>query len=40
MAYNILKSDTSVKGSFSDKQYMCLLSPVYLEKILSKWICS
>lgn len=40
MAYNILKSDTSVRGSFSDKQYMCLLSPAYLDKILTAWMCS
>ena len=40
MAYNILKSDTSIKGSFSDKQFKCLLDPVYLEKILSLWFCS
>ncbi len=40
MAYNILKSDTSVKGSFSDKQYKCLLSTDYLEKILAAWMCS
>ena len=40
MAYNILKSDTSVKGSFSDKQYKCLLSPDYLDKILAAWMCS
>lgn len=40
MAYNILKSDTSIKGSFSDKQYMCLLSPDYLDKILAAWLCS
>lgn len=40
MAYNMLKSDTSVRGSFSDKQYMCLLSPDYLDKILTAWMCS
>jgi len=40
MAYNILKSDTSVKGRFSDKQYKCLLSTDYLEKILAAWMCS
>lgn len=40
MAYNILKSDTSVKGSFSDKQYKCILSPDYLDKILSSWMRS
>ena len=40
MAFNILKSDTSVKGSFSDKQYKCLLSPDYLDIILTAWMCS
>ena len=40
MAYNILKSDNSIKGSFSDKQYKCLLSPDYLDKILAAWLCS
>ena len=40
MAYNILKSDSSLKGSFSDKQFKCLLDSSYLEKILSLWFCS
>lgn len=40
MAYNILKTDTSVKGSFSDKQYLCMLSPDYLDKMLAVWMCS
>ena len=40
MAYNILKSDTTIKGSFSDKQYKCILSPDYLDKILEAWMCS
>lgn len=40
MAYNILKSDTSFKGSFSDKQFKCLLDERYLEKIVSHWLCS
>ncbi len=34
MAYNILKSDSSVKGSFSDKQFRCILDESYLDKIL------
>ena len=34
MAFNILKADNSVKGSFSDKQFCCLLDESYLEKIL------
>ena len=40
MAYNVLKSDTSIKGSFSDKQYNCMLSTDYLDSILAKWLCS
>ena len=40
MAYNVLKSDTSVKGSFSDKQYKCVLSTDYLDSVLEKWFCS
>ena len=40
MAYNILNADSSVKGSFSDKQFKCLLDPRYLEKILAAWLCS
>ena len=40
MAYNVLKSDTSVKGSFSDKQYKCVLSTDYLDSVLKKWFCS
>ncbi len=34
MAYNILKSDSSVKGSFSDKQFRCILDDSYLDRIL------
>lgn len=34
-AYNILKSDKSFKGSFSDKQFMCILDSNYLDKIIS-----
>ena len=40
MAYNVLKSDTSIKGSFSDKQYNCMLSTDYLDSVLAKWFCS
>jgi len=40
MALNILKSDTSLKGSISDKQFKCLLDEAYLEKIFSQWLCS
>ena len=38
-AFNLLKSDTSLKGSFSDKQFKCLLDEKYLDKLLSAW-CS
>lgn len=34
MAYNILKADYSVKGSFSDKQFRCMLDESYLDRIL------
>ena len=40
MAFNILKSETSFKGSISDKQFKCLLDERYLEKIIANWICS
>ena len=39
MAYNILKSDSSVKGSFSDKQFRCILDDSYLDRILLS-VCS
>lgn len=39
MAFNLLKSDTSLKGSFSDKQFKCLLDVQYLDRILLFW-CS
>ena len=34
LAYNILKSDTSFKGSFSDKQFKCMLDTAYLDMVL------
>ncbi len=40
IAYNILKSDTSFKGSFPDKQFKCLLDSDYLDKILAHWLHS
>lgn len=40
IAYNILKSDTSFKGSFPDKQFKCMLDSTYLNKILAHWFCS
>ena len=39
-AYNILKTETSVKGSFSDKQFKCLLDESFLDKIVSRALCS
>lgn len=35
IAYNILKADTSFKGSFTDKQFKCLLDSSYLDKIVN-----
>lgn len=39
-AYNILKSDTSFKGSFPDKQFKCMLDTNYLDNILLNTFCS
>lgn len=39
-AYNILKAETSVKGSFSDKQFKCLLDESFLDKIVNHAFCS
>ena len=33
-AYNLLRSETSVRGSFSDKQFRCLLDESFLDKIV------
>lgn len=40
LAYNILKSDSSFKGSFPDKQFKCMLDSRYLDSILSAAFCS
>lgn len=40
IAYNILKSEKSFKGSMTDKQFKCLLDSRYLDKIVLNWICS
>ena len=40
IAFNALKSEKSLKGSISDKQFNCLLDESYLEKVMSNWICS
>lgn len=40
IALNILKSETTLKGSITDKQFKCLLDSEYLNKIVKCWICS
>ncbi len=40
IAYNILKSDTSIKDSFPNKQFRCLLDSSYLDHIVNSWFCS
>lgn len=40
IAFNILKSEKSFKGSMTDKQFKCLLDSRYLYKIVDNWICS
>ncbi|MGN1090540.1 MAG: transposase, partial [Huintestinicola sp.] len=40
LAYNMLKSETSFKGSFPDKQFKCMLDTAYLDKIIAHWFCS
>ena len=40
IAYNILKSDTSFKDSFPNKQFRCMLDISYLEYIVDSWLCS
>ena len=40
IALNILKSETSLKGSITDRQFQCLLDSRYLDKILNNWVCS
>lgn len=39
-AYNVLKMDASLRGSFSDKQFMCLLNEACLDKIVCAMLCS
>ena len=39
-AYNLLKSETSVSSSFSDKQFRCLLDETFLDKIVRSAFCS
>ena len=40
IAFNILKSEKSFKGSITDKQFKCLLDSKYLDKIVNNWIYS
>lgn len=40
IVYNILKSDSSVKDSFPNKQFRCMLDSSYLEHIVNSWLCS
>ena len=35
IALNILKSETSLKGSITDKQFQCLLDSRYLDKMIN-----
>ena len=39
-AYNLLKSDSSLRGSFSDRQFKCLLDESFLDKIVRFAVCS
>lgn len=39
-AYNVLKAETSMRGSFSDKQFKCLLDEAFLDKIVFSAFCS
>ena len=39
-AYNLLKAETSLRGSFSDKQFKCLLDEAFLDNIVLSAFCS
>lgn len=39
-AYNLLKVQSSLKGSFSDKQFKCLLDEAFLDKVIASALCS
>ena len=39
-AFNLLKNETSLKGSFSDKQFKCLLDESFLDTVLRCALCS
>jgi len=40
IAFNALKSEKSLKGSISDKQFNCLLDEDYLDKVMAVCLCS
>ena len=39
-AYNLLKAQSSLKDSFSDKQFKCLLDETFLDKVILSPLCS
>ena len=39
-AYNLLKVQSSLKGSFSDKQFKCLLDETFLDKVIASALSS
>lgn len=39
-AYNLLKAQSSLKGSFSDKQFKCLLDEAFLDKVIASVLSS
>ena len=39
-AYNLLKAQSSLKGSFSDKQFKCLLDEAFLDKVIASALSS
>ena len=39
-AYNLLKAQSFLKGSFSDKQFKCLLDEAFLDKVILSALCS
>jgi hypothetical protein len=39
-AFNFLKAEGSLRGSFSGKQFKCLLDDAFLDKIIASALCS
>ena len=39
-AYNLLKVQSSLKGSFSDKQFKCLLDDAFRDDVIASLLCS